>query len=93
MMQQLQKAKLIKSSMGAKGGFQLKRRPSRISLMEIIETIQGPLELNRCILNLKTCERVAKCPVRKNLAKMQKELNKELRKTKLSNLINRKSKR
>ena len=93
LMQQLKKAKLIKSSMGAKGGFQLNRRPSRISLMEIIEIIQGPLELNRCLLNLKACERVVNCPVRKKLSKMQKELNKEFRKTKLRDLINRKSKR
>ena len=93
LMQRLQKAKLIKSSMGAKGGFQLKRRPSKITLMEIIKTIQGPLELNRCLMNLKACERVVNCPVRKKLSKMQKELNKELCKTRLSDLINKKSKR
>jgi Rrf2 family iron-sulfur cluster assembly transcriptional regulator len=92
LMQQLKKAKLIESSMGAKGGFKLKRRPSSISLMEIIGTIQGPLELNRCLINLKACERVVKCPVRKKLAKMQKELNKELLNTRLSDLINTKSK-
>lgn len=93
LMQRLQKAKLIESSMGAKGGFRLKRRPSAISLMEIIETIQGPLELNRCLMDLKACERMVKCPFRKKLSKMQKELNKDLRDTRLSDLINGNGKR
>ncbi len=92
LLQRLEKKKLVESSMGAQGGFRLKKRPSAINLMEIIETIQGPLELNRCLMNLKACERVVQCPIRKKLAKMQKELNNELKNTRLCDLITAKSK-
>jgi len=39
----LKAARLVESSRGAKGGYRLKRAPSRIFLGEIIRTIDGPL--------------------------------------------------
>ena len=39
----LKRARFVVSSRGAKGGYQLKRAPSRIFLGEIIRTIDGPL--------------------------------------------------
>ena len=39
----LKAARLVESTRGAKGGYRLKRAPSRIFLGEIIRTIDGPL--------------------------------------------------
>jgi|SRR5271157_247765 len=39
----LKAARLVESVRGAKGGYRLKRAPSRIFLGEIIRTISGPL--------------------------------------------------
>lgn len=39
----LKAARLVESVRGAKGGYRLKRAPSRIFLGEIIRTIDGPL--------------------------------------------------
>lgn len=55
LMQKLHSVKLVKSCMGPKGGFRLGKEPCKISLLEIIELIQGPIRLNRCLLGKNVC--------------------------------------
>jgi Rrf2 family protein len=86
LLQRLQKNKLVKSSMGPKGGFYLNKKPSEINLLEITEAVQGPLSLNRCLRQAKICPLKKKCTVRKNLAQLQKYLNNSLSGITLSNL-------
>ncbi len=76
LMQKLIKTELVESSMGSKGGFSLSKQPSEINLLEIIETIQGPLRLNRCLSGVDICPRQKSCPVSKKLAKLQKYMEK-----------------
>lgn len=45
--QSLTKAGIIKSHRGAKGGFSLMRPASDVSVMDVIEAIEGPICLNR----------------------------------------------
>lgn len=75
LMQKLQRAKLVKSSMGPKGGFVLGKEPSKISLLDVIEAIQGPISLNRCMLSLDACPRYRRCPVRAKLVGIQKSIS------------------
>ena len=51
LMQRLGKAGLVASCMGIRGGYTLTRPPREISLKNVIETIQGPLSLSRCLLS------------------------------------------
>jgi len=87
LMQRFNKAKLVKSSMGPKGGFRLSREPSRINLFQIIKTIQGPVSLNRCLIDVKACLRQRRCPVSKKLAGLQKYIEGFLRQTTLAQLL------
>lgn len=61
LLQLLRRAKLVKSVMGSKGGFALSRKPSEISLMDVVNVLQGNLCLNVCLADDKECELEPKC--------------------------------
>src|SRR5512135_1502464 len=54
-LQKLAKASLVKSYRGVKGGFELSRAPEEISLLGVIEAIQGPVAMNICALDSSLC--------------------------------------
>ena len=91
LMQKLNNAKLVKSQMGPKGGFSLSRPPSRISVLEIIETIQETLSLNRCLLARNKCPKQKTCTVRPKLVELQEYIGNYLNKITLAELIESKS--
>jgi len=70
-LQKLHNAKLVKSNMGPKGGFALSRKPSEITLMEIIIVMQGGIRLNRCLLGGEGCEFEPECEIHTKLACLQ----------------------
>lgn len=78
LMQRLHAAGLVESCMGPKGGFQLSREPAEISVLEVIEIIQGPLRLNRCMLSDCTCGRQDICPVRESIGELQDRMEQYL---------------
>ena len=46
---------LIASQKGAKGGYLLKRTPSEITLKDVIELIDGPIGIARCLGSAESC--------------------------------------
>ncbi len=62
-LQKLKKAGVLDSTRGVKGGFMLAYKPSEISLLDVIETIQGPVSFNRCVIDHTGCSRSDTCPV------------------------------
>jgi Rrf2 family protein len=45
----LKKAKLIKSIRGAQGGYILNRAPEEITIQEVINVLEGPIEVSNCL--------------------------------------------
>ncbi len=60
----LKKAKLIKSKEGLGGGYCLAKEPSTISLLQILELIEGPLEPVKCVNQDYQCPRQSHCTSR-----------------------------
>ncbi len=87
LMQKLNRGGLVQSCMGVKGGFELGCKPAKINLLEIIETIQGPLSMNRCVLGKNVCENQGFCSVCVKLGKIQGSMTNYLANTTLQDII------
>ncbi len=59
----LTRAGLLRSQRGAGGGIILARPAEKITLLEVVEAIDGPLALNMCVLWPDDCSRSGTCPV------------------------------
>ncbi|MFA4925652.1 MAG: Rrf2 family transcriptional regulator [Candidatus Aminicenantales bacterium] len=73
-MQKLHEQSLVESIMGPFGGFRLARPAEQVTLLEIIEAVQGPVVVNTCLLGQDTCQRRNICPVRDKLESLQKTM-------------------
>ena len=60
---QLSVAGLLQTSRGARGGVSLARTPEEISLLEVVEAIDGPILLNDCVGNHGACVFGDTCPI------------------------------
>jgi Rrf2 family protein len=92
-LQQLHKAKLVDSSMGPKGGFSLSRPPDEVEVINVIEAIQGPIKLNKCLLDTDACPRQPRCPVSAKLLELQKHIENYLHGITLDQFLKRTPKR
>jgi Rrf2 family protein len=54
-LQRLVKNDLLKSVRGPAGGFTLKKQAENISLLDVYESIEGPIEITDCPLNHDIC--------------------------------------
>lgn len=57
----LRQAGMIRSIRGVSGGFRLARPPAEISLLDIVETLQGPVEILDCLGEASPCPRAQGC--------------------------------
>jgi Rrf2 family protein len=57
----LKSAGLVKSYRGAHGGYTLQRDPDKITVREIVATLEGDLNLVECVTNPASCSRFAIC--------------------------------
>ena len=77
-LQKLARASLVKSFRGVKGGFQLARTPARISLLDVVEAIEGEVAMNVCALDQSLCGRSNACPVHPAWVEIRKDFRKVL---------------
>jgi Rrf2 family iron-sulfur cluster assembly transcriptional regulator len=61
--QQFSKIGLVRSYRGTGGGFVLGRPPEKITLLEVVEAVEGPIIPNRCVTGTGECIRTDTCNV------------------------------
>jgi len=61
-MQELREAGLIEATHGRSGGYLLKRRPSQISVWEVVQALDGPIALVNCLDPSLKCAIEDGCP-------------------------------
>jgi Rrf2 family protein len=84
---QLSIAGLLHTSRGARGGVTLARDPKDISLLEVVEAIDGPIMLNECVGDTGTCSFAQDCPLRPVWCDVQTELVARLKSTNFAQLL------
>jgi Rrf2 family protein len=85
---QLSVAGLLQTSRGAHGGVSLARSPEQITLLDVVEAIDGPILLNECVGENGTCVFGDSCLIRPIWCDAQKELVERLRSTSFSLFAN-----
>jgi Rrf2 family protein len=78
---QLSAAGIIRATRGSHGGVELGLPPADISLLDIVEIIDGPVILNDCVLDRSLCPLGENCAVRTVWCNAQAELVDRLMRT------------
>ena len=84
---QLSIAGLLYTSRGAHGGITLARNPKQITLLQVIEAIDGPIQLNVCVGREGVCSFEDNCPIQLVWCDAQNELITKLMNTSFADLI------
>jgi Rrf2 family protein len=77
---QLSVAGLLQTMRGARGGVTLARAPEEISLLEVVEAIDGPIMLNECVNGSFECSQTD-CPMHTIWLEAQEDLVNRLKTT------------
>jgi Rrf2 family protein len=86
---QLAAAGILRSTRGAHGGVALGRPADEISLLDIVEAIDGPMLLNECVADPTTCPLGEGCAVHRVWCQAQAELVERLGQTTFAQLARR----
>lgn len=79
-MQVLVKRGLISSIKGPNGGFRIKMAPDQISLLAIVDIIDGLSAFDRCGIGMKLCDDAYPCPIHEKFKPFRDDIRKFLEK-------------
>jgi Rrf2 family protein len=84
---QLSVAGLLTTSRGAHGGVSLAKEPDQISLLDVVEAIDGPILLNECVGENSDCSFGDSCVMKPVWCDAQQELVSRLRMTNFGQFV------
>jgi Rrf2 family protein len=73
-MQDLVRAGLVEGAPGRGGGYRLTRAPAQVSLLEVIEAVEGDIRRRTCVLRAEACASRRACGVHDLFANAQDAL-------------------
>ncbi len=68
----------VQTHRGTDGGITLARHPEDITLRDVVEAIEGPIRLNRCLVRPGACPLDRICPVHPVWRRLQELITREL---------------
>jgi Rrf2 family protein len=71
-MQRLAKSGICVSKSGPKGGYLLAREASKITIVQVIEAVEGPIRIVRC--EDQDCLQIKRCTVREPLIRIERKI-------------------
>lgn len=69
-LQKLTREGLVVSHQGTKGGYRLARPADTITVVQVIEGVEGPLSLTQCFTDLGTCDQIDTCNIKSPLQRL-----------------------
>jgi len=78
---------LMAAKRGYRGGVALARKPEEISLLQVVEAVEGKAWLGECLLGMADCASWTMCPTHEFWQRMRREITEELRRTSLADVI------
>lgn len=87
-LQKLARKKILKSQRGVKGGFKIAMPLENLTIVDIIEAVDGPMALNKCLLTSYDCKRESLCPVHPIWEEAQIKLKESLSKKTIADIVN-----
>jgi len=86
-LQRLGKQGFVSSTRGPKGGFRLAKPAGAVSLLEVYEAIDGPVQFSNCLFETPVCEGNGQCIMGDLLASVDDQVLRYLRDTRLTDLV------
>lgn len=83
----LREANIIRSIKGKNGGYMLIKSPAKISIKEVIESVEGPYSTVDCAGSAKGCKRNAKCRLKPGFKRINKQINEYFKNLKVSDIL------
>jgi Rrf2 family protein len=80
----------VKSIRGSKGGYSLGKPPSEICLYDVVEILEGPLNLLECLRDAKACQKTQSCVTRDIWKEVSDAISKIFYAVTLEDMVNRK---
>ena len=78
---------LVLAKRGYAGGISLARPAEQISLLQIVEAVEGPNWIGPCLLNMEGCGHPETCPTREVWRRVSQQLRAALKKTTLADVV------
>jgi Rrf2 family protein len=85
-LQSLTRAGILQSLPGTNGGYKLARAANRISALEVVRAIDGPVILTHCFTEHGTCDQSENCTVREPLRRVHEAILELLNKFTITDL-------
>jgi len=86
-LQELQRARLVSSRSGPAGGYVLARAPEDITILEIVETLEGPIQTSECALRGGPCHWDQVCAMHQVWSAARAALSDSLRAATLARVV------